>query len=174
MAVTAMDELSREELEKRIRLLSELAIALDGLWFLAAEEAEGYDKALEMDVKVWKRYASLSVKRIRRYFDVRSTGLEAIKEFIAYDPFWFTIGFETVEDGPDRLVFQVRNCPSLEAMERMGRERLTCEAVELPYMENLAAAVDPRVKVRALKLPPRKSPDEIACKWLFYLDDSVR
>ena len=39
-------------------------------------------------------------------------------------------------------------------MEKMGREQLTCEPVEGAYLEALAAAVDPAIKVQALKLPP--------------------
>ena len=43
MAMKRIEDLSREDLIKRLRLASELASAVDGLWFLAAEEAEGFD-----------------------------------------------------------------------------------------------------------------------------------
>jgi len=163
-----LESLSREEAVKYLKFLSGLAIAVDGLWFMAVEKATGYDKALEMDVDVWVGYAKVVVKRIRRDFRIHGTGLEALKEIISHDPMWWSMGeFKILEDSPGRLVFEVRDCPSLMAMEKMGREKLTCEPVEGAYLQALAAAVDPGIKVQALKLPPRKSPDEICCRWAF-------
>ena len=166
-----LDHLSREEAIRYLKFLSGLTIAVDGLWFMAAEKAAGYDKALEMDVQVWSGYAKVLVKRIRRNFQIEGTGLEALKEIIRHDPMWWSMGEMRVEeDSPGRLVFEVRDCPSLIAMEKMGREKLTCEPVEGAYLEALAAAVDPGIKVQALKLPPRKSPDEICCRWAFLVE----
>jgi hypothetical protein len=166
-----LEDLSREELLKRVRLTAEMSIALDGLWFMAAEMAAGYDKALEMDIHVWQRYVPVSIKRIRKYFDLSASGLEGVKEIMKYDPLWLPINIDFPEDTSRRLVFRVKNCPALEAMERMGRELLTCEPVEGAYLTALAQAVDPRIKLTAMKLPPRRSPDEICCQWLFSLPD---
>jgi hypothetical protein len=138
---------------------------------MAVEKATDYDKALEMDVAVWVGYAKLLVKRISRNFEINGTGLQALKEIIRHDPLWWSRGdFKMVEDSSSRLAFEVIDCPSLLAMERMGRERFTCEPVEGAYLEALAAAVDPAIKVQALKLPPRKSPDEVCCRWAFVLE----
>jgi hypothetical protein len=166
-----LDNLSREEAIKYLKFLSGLAVAVDGLWFMAVEKATGYDKALEMDVEVWVGYAKVVVKRIRRNFEINGTGLQALKEIISHDPMWWSMGdLKTVEDSPSRLAFEVIDCPSLMAMEKMGREQLTCEPVEGAYLEALAAAVDPAIKVQALKLPPRESPDEVCCRWAFVLE----
>ncbi len=163
-----IDKLSREELVQHLKFAAGLAIGVDGLWFLAAEEATGFDRALEMDVKVWTNYASLLVKRIRKYFGITGGGLDALKEVMRHDPLWWSIDVKITEDTPERLVFEVWNCPSLNAMEKMGREQLTCEPVEKAYLEAMSGAVDPEIKVEALKLPPRSSPDEVCCRWLFH------
>ncbi len=83
-----LDNLSREEAIKYLKFLSGLAVAVDGLWFMAVEKATGYDKALEMDVEVWVGYAKVVVKRIRRNFEINGTGLQALKEIISHDPMW--------------------------------------------------------------------------------------
>jgi hypothetical protein len=168
-----LEELSKEELIQRIRLTAEMAVATDGMWFVAAEEAVGYDKALEMDTKVWVRYPTVFIKRIRKYIELPANPLEKIKAIIKYDPLWLPINSDFPEDTPQRLIFRVINCPALEAMERMGRELLTCEPVEKAYMTALAQAVDPRIQLTAMKLPPRKSPDEICCQWLFSLTEET-
>ncbi len=166
-----LESLSREEAIQYLKFLSGLAIAVDGLWFMAVEKGIGYDRALKMDVDVWVGYARVVVKRIRREFQINGTGLEALKEIISHDPMWWSMGeFRIIEDVPGRLAFEVRDCPSLLAMEKMGRERLTCEPVEGAYLEALAAAVDPGIRVEALKLPPRKSEEEVCCRWAFSLE----
>jgi hypothetical protein len=166
-----LNTLSREEAINYLKLVSGLALAVDGLWFMAAEKASGYDKALDMDVDVWVGYARVVVKRIRRNFQISGTGIEALKEIIQHDPMWWSMGdVKTTEDSPSRFGFEIIDCPSLIAMEKMGRKRLTCEPVERAYLEAFAAAVDPAIKVQALKLPPRKSSDEVCCRWAFVLD----
>jgi hypothetical protein len=164
-----LEELTREELIQHVEFSAGLAMGLDGLWFLAAEEATDYDRARAMDVRVWSRYGSLMVKRIRRYFKISGSGLAGLKEVMAHDPLWWSGTAKTAEDTPERLVLEVLECPALTAMEKMGRERLTCEPVETAYLEAVAAAVDPRIQVKPLKLPPRQSPEEICCRWLFQL-----
>jgi hypothetical protein len=167
-----LDSLSREEAINYLKFISGLALAVDGLWFMAAEKITGYDRALEMDVDVWTRYAKIVVTRIRRNFEINGTGLEALKEIIQHDPMWWSMGeLKLIEDSPSQLAFEVIDCPSLMAMEKMGREQLTCEPVEGAYLEALAAEVDPGIRVEALKLPPRKSPDEICCRWAFVLEN---
>ena len=162
-------DLSRDDLIKYLEFLSGLTMAVDGLWFVAAEKATDFDRALEMDVNVWTWYAPLLVKRIRKNFTIDGTGLAALKQIMSHDPMWWTVDVVLTEDTPERLVLEVRDCPALAAMEKMERKQLTCEPVERAYLEALAAAVDPGIKVQALKLPPRKSPGEMCCRWAFHV-----
>jgi hypothetical protein len=165
--------LSKEELIKRLKLATDVAMAVDGMWFMAVEEADGFDKALELDIKVWERYAEVLLKRIRKYYHLEQTGLEGLKEVFRLDPLWDSVEFEVVEDDGNRLMFQVNRCPALEAMERLERKTYTCEPVETVYFTTMARLYDPRIEVKALKLPPRSSDKDICCQWLFYLSDSI-
>jgi len=165
-----LEDLSREELIKRVQLNADLAQVVDGLWFIAVEKDSDFNRALDMDIDVWKNYVHVSKKRIQKYFNISSIGLAAVKEFLEYDP-WLEI--EIQEETPERLVFQITNCPGLEAMEKMGRKMLTCDPVEIEYFTELVGSIDPRIKVTPLKLPPRQSPDDICCKWLFTLENDA-
>ena len=168
------EDLSTEEIVKKLQLAAELATALDGLWFLAAEKAMDFGKALDMDVDVWAKYASVSVRRMRKYFNLSENGLEAVKEVIEYDPIcWGPMDFEFGGDPPQQMVFQVNRCRILEGQERMGRKIFTCVPVVTAYFSKLAETLDPKIRFKPLKLPPRQSPDEICCSWLFSLEDSA-
>ncbi|MEW6443301.1 MAG: DUF6125 family protein [bacterium] len=170
-AIRRIEDLPREELVKRLRLAAELASAMDGLWFVAAEQAHGFDRALELDVQVWERYGAVSVKRIRKYFPIDGKGLAGVKEVLSLDPFMAIVDFEVLSETPDSITFQAKTCPFLEAMERYGRKVFTCEQAETAYFRGLARAVDPRIRVAPLKLPPRQGPDEICCRWLFSIGE---
>ena len=165
-----LDNMSREEAIHYLKFLSGLAIAVDGLWFMAVEKVSDFDEALRLDIEVWAGYAPVVVKRIRREFGISGTGLKALKEVISHDPLWWSMDVRIMEDSAGRLAFEVRDCPSLMAQEKMGRETLTCEPVERAYLEAQAEAVDPGIKVEALKLPPRKSPNEVCCRWAFFVE----
>jgi len=164
-----LDNLSHDQLVKYTKFLSGLALAVDGLWFMAAEKAMDFDRALEMDVDVWSWYAPLVVKRIKKNFQIKGSGLAALKEILGHDPMWWSMTVEIMEDTSSRLAFQIHGCPALAAMEKMNRKTFTCERVESAYLEALARAVAPDIRVQALKLPPRQSPSEICCSWAFFV-----
>jgi len=49
-------------------------------------------------------------------------------------------------------------------------QKFTCEEVERPMFQRIAAYFNPKMKATALKLPPRKSEDDIACRWEFKIE----
>jgi hypothetical protein len=58
---------------------------------------------------------------------------------------------------------------SLE-IEGKGREKLICQEMEPKIMGIVAHYFNPNIRVTPLKMPPRKSKDEIPCKWEFKLE----
>ena len=163
------ESLSKEELIRKLKLAMDAATAVDGMWFLEAETENGYDKALEMDINVWRRYPKVLKKRMSNYYEIKNKGLEAVKEFIENDPMLVPIDFELISDNEHSLVFKVHKCPALEAMERIERKKLTCEPVETVYLNAIAKQFDERIELEALKLPPRASENDICCEWRFTL-----
>jgi hypothetical protein len=65
-------------------------------------------------------------------------------------------------------------CPTLLALEKegRGRERSICQVCGKTNLGTQAQLFNQNIKVQPLKLPPRKSKDEIACRWEFTLEDS--
>ena len=118
-----LESLSKDELIRRLKLAMDVATAVDGMWFLEAETVNGYDKALEMDINVWKRYPKVLKKRMSNYYEFKREGLAAVKEFMENDPMLVPIDFELISDNAYSLVFKVHKCPALEAMERTVGQR---------------------------------------------------
>lgn len=72
------------------------------------------------------------------------------------------------------VVITFTECPSLEYYERKGRGDLMKVCCQENGSEEKAFnfyghLINPKIKVEALKYPPRKNKNEIACKWHFYI-----
>jgi hypothetical protein len=165
-----IESMSREELIKKLKLSMEVITAVDGMWFMNVEELAGYDKALDVDIKVWEHYPRVLERRMKKYYEFEKKGLEGLKEMIEHDPMLIPMDFEFIINDEHSMIFRVHKCPGLEAMERMDRKVFTCEPVETVYLKSFAKICDPRIELEALKLPPRASENDICCEWLFTLD----
>jgi hypothetical protein len=57
---------------------------------------------------------------------------------------------------------------SCEKLNLPNRQRACCAMDEI-YFPNQAREINANIETKCLKLPPRHSPDEIACQWEFTL-----
>ncbi len=83
--------------------------------------------------------------------------------------------FESHEEiiSPNHFISTVTKCPYLEAAENMGIVEFIkplCEVVE-PALMPYYYQNHPKLKITALKLPPRKDKSEICCKLEFKIED---
>ena len=53
--------------------------AADGLWFMKVEDAEGFDKALDIDEKVWQVMPKIQARKMKS-FAGKDNGLDALQE----------------------------------------------------------------------------------------------
>ena len=70
----------------------------------------------------------------------------------------------------NHVIWTVKNCPSLNFWEKKGDKKAieaccSVGGIEEETMKVVAGCINPDIKIKALKLPPRKSKDEIACQW---------
>jgi len=76
--------------------------------------------------------------------------------------------------GPNHVISTVKRCPYLDAMEESGAPeeiiKLLCDDIEAALMPDFFQN-NPKLKITPLKLPPRKSKDEIACKFEFKIEE---
>lgn len=158
---------TKSDFMDRLRLSGGLISAIDGLWFLAVEEASGTVEAMRLDMKVRERYVHILVKRMRRDLGFSLSGIDGIRQVIEADPVFLANEYEISHLSRDRMFVRINQCPLLEAMERAGRTNYVCETTTALYFQNVAREIEPNVAVHAIKLPPRGSPDEAACEWLF-------
>lgn len=145
--------------------------AIDGLWFLAAQESLGFEGALELDIKVWKQYGQIMLKRAARLLGLdldaaNPPDLETVTELL--DVLCQIDGTECASDvvSADRANFTVRRCTWWENLKKAGRDtEVPCDIVDNATFESWLAAVDPSLGMKLMKSLP--GGDE-CCQWVIW------
>ena len=169
-------DFSKEAILKLWRTGSLIYMMLGGLWFDVVKDKVGIEKALEWEKEVWLKRGGcendiqVSMDALNIQGDDVATLLKAF-QFAPGEAGWIDI--ECKLENPNRGTLTATKCPALEIFEATGdtiRQKHACEDICIPGMQLTAEHINPKMKCNPTKLPPRNSPDEIACQWEFTLD----
>jgi hypothetical protein len=140
-----------------IDLLRGIYFAVDGLWFLAVEECFGFDKACELDFKVFGRLGGVVARRMRKRFGIKgndvSTAVKVLKIWLEAEG-WKVL---EVESNRRHAVIQVEHCPWWNYLRRTGREKVieaVCPTVCVRMFEGLAKEIEPEMTVEMSRQVP--------------------
>jgi hypothetical protein len=93
--------------------------AIDGLWFMKAEERFGFDQALGIDTEVWKIMPKIQARALRALTGL-GDGIDAL--FECFGAKLSIEGFTyTAERRPDHIEFRITRCPWHDLREKSGR-----------------------------------------------------
>jgi len=140
-------------------------------WYDVVREELGTDAANNLEHQSWMRMASRVNPRYAKMANIQlNTVLDSLK---AADNISTTGLFPPKFDikSPNHVIMTLTDCQTLRYMEKEAPERIPwlCHFNEKPLIEKYF--INPKVKVTPLKLPPRKSPDDIACQWEFKIEE---
>ena len=170
-----MRDFSKDTLVKAWVTAAKLYIGIDGIWTSVIREKYGEQLALELDAEVWRRNTPLEVRRVREAMNIHGEDVAALLKAYQCDP--GVTGVAEIEcqlKNQNHGILTFKRGLSLEYLERHGDtalQKFACEVLDMKEIESYAHLFNPGIKVTCLKLPPRKSPDEIACQWEFKLED---
>lgn len=165
-----IENLSRDELLKLVRIYAKNWLAHDGCWFLAAEEKYGMEAAIELDAKSWERFAVAEAKRIRKEFAIPANGgLRALAKALQFR-LYAAINRQKIEWVNDRkMIFRMLECRVQKARREKNLPDFPCKAVGMVEFSQFAKTVDSRIKARCLACPPDPGGD-FYCGWEFTVD----
>jgi len=166
------DDFSKGFLLKLMRVWQYAWLHMTESWYDAVEKRFGTDAANECETESWVRIGSRVNPRYAKVANIQlNTVVDSLK--CLQLPLDNTTGglFPCRFDikSPNHVILTVEKCRSLEFFEANQPERINhvCHVNEQLVMEKYL--VNPNIKVKPLKLPPRQSPDDIACQWEFTL-----
>jgi hypothetical protein len=168
-----MEDFSKDALIRLWKTGGTYALKISQFWTLMVMERFGEEAALELSRRIWlERGASeMEVSLVREAMNIRGNDIGSFLKHLQVDP-----GVGAVMDIQCELkdknhgILTVKRCIPLEICEQLQAEKLQkhiCEEVDMPGFDIALRQYCPQAKTTALKLPPRKCPQEIACQWEF-------
>ncbi len=171
-----LEDFSADTLVRAWETTSRLYILLDGCWVGLVKERFGEQAALEGESEIWRRVAPTDERWIADVFNIHGNDVVTVFKLLQVEPLVGVIyptRFEVKNN--NHGIFTIPKCRTLEYFERHDQNEMinlicTKDAVDHQEFQKLANAFNPNIKVTPLKIPPRQSPDEIACQWEFKLE----
>jgi hypothetical protein len=142
---------------------------VDGFWFLFTSEATDQQHAEKLNERVWARVSVMAAKDLIKRFGLQRRGLEGFVDLLRLYPWTLLIGYQ-VEHHANEVLLTVPSCPSQQSRLKRGLGEYVCKAMHQAEFENLARAVDERIRVECLFAPPDPHPADCFCRWRFWLD----
>jgi len=169
-----MEDFSKEALIRLWQLGGKLYLGLDGIWFGVIKERFGEELAVELDTEVWKRVEMPEWQRCTAAMNIQGDDVATMFKVMQIDPGGAAImDMEFDLKNRNHGIVTFKRCAPLEWIEKHGtpaRQKNACD-MDITWFNDWAHMLNPKIKVTPLKLPPRKSKDEVACIWEFKLEE---
>jgi hypothetical protein len=169
------EDFSKDFLIKVMREWTAAYLRQAEFWFQTIEEQGGQKLACNCEAATWHKMGAITVPKVAKALGIKINDiLDALKiwQLLPDGPLTGIIPVKYDIKNRNHIIMTVTKCGSLEFFERRGQtDRIAwmCEKLELPTITSYLTSLLPNAEVRALKLPPRKSADEIPCVWEFKL-----
>ena len=182
-----LTDFSKEALIKLLISTSKAYLGVDGLWTTMMRGKVGDRAAFDLDKEMWfSKGLEHDIKRTVEPMNIEGNDIATLFKYWQICPSFALIYTGPPPDFRPFVHFELKNknhgimtverCFSLEYFERHQDgplQKLACEEIDLPAWEWVAHQFNPKIKFRALKMPPRKSKDDIACQCEFTLDEDA-
>ncbi|MCX5998794.1 MAG: DUF6125 family protein [Chloroflexi bacterium] len=180
--ITAGD-FSKDTIIKFLLEKCRLFVLAEGYYQDVIRKNMGDETACEWACEVYKvnKLPKAIMAGVRRVFNITGNDVESFMKAmqcaesngLQWDPnaphlFQWTIDLKD----RNHSVLTVERCPSLLYLEREGKgyERLICGKLENMAFQTYAAAFNPKIEVRPVKIPPRTDKSGFACRWEYKLE----
>jgi predicted ArsR family transcriptional regulator len=108
-------------------------VSVDGLWFMKIEEDAGFEKALEIDIAVWKVLPKIEARTIQELLSL-GRGIEALHAGLDFKLSAERYSHALSPVRQDAFTLEVHDCPWVQHIKKAGRAR---------FLERIAASICP-------------------------------
>jgi hypothetical protein len=171
MNLKIFDKMEKEDLRSYIEFLLWHYRVIDAFWYLNITEHFDEPTADRLNEKVWGRAAAMAAKDLHKRFGIRNRGLGGFVKALQFFPWCIIVDYQ-IKQTSDEVLIHVPSCPTQTARIKRGLNEYACKAMHWEEFASFARQIDERIKVECLFAPPDPHPEDMMCKWRFFLSDA--
>lgn len=176
------EDFSKAALVRLLKAYRTIFVGLMGMWNTVNRERMEVEDAFALDAEVYERQLrKFYLPLLTRAMKIRGNDVLSLLKVFQVAPDGAGGEFYEFERdivGPNHAILTFTRCPSLSYFEATGSERdIHClcgpGGVEERAFVEFCKYFNPDMKCRALQLPPRKSQQDICCRWEFKVEPAA-
>ena len=173
------EDFSKDALVRLLKAYQRAFVGLSGGYHSVNSERMSVEETWKLDTEAYLRQLkSFEFPLVAKAMNIQGNDVLTLLKIFQVVPDGAREGYYECQwdvKNNNHAILTFTKCPTLFLYEKHGQEKdIEClcgpRGMEDLAFEAYCELVNPNMKCRALKRPPRKSPDEICCQWEFKLE----